>query len=96
MTTRYFDNKTGGAVSAYPLNSIAIPRFIRRLLRSLLVLVAFAGLRTTGFTQQLPTFNHVFVVLEENTNYANVIGNNSEPAMWRTTRQAPGRDIPNA
>ena len=48
---------------------------------SVLLTVAVFVLAAPSFAQTLPTFNHVFVVLEENTNYANVIGNKSMPYL---------------
>ena len=35
----------------------------------------------SGFAQTLPTFEHVFVVLEENHSYSSVIGNPSMPYL---------------
>jgi hypothetical protein len=35
----------------------------------------------SGFAQQLPTFSHVFIVLEENHNYSSVIGSRSMPYL---------------
>ena len=48
---------------------------VRTLFASLVLLICLAS----PSAAQLPTFNHVFVVLEENTNYASVIGNSSMP-----------------
>jgi hypothetical protein len=47
------------------------------LIAALLLLFAM----TTPSLAQLPAFNHVFVVLEENTNYVSVIGNKSMPYL---------------
>jgi phosphatidylinositol-3-phosphatase len=35
----------------------------------------------SGFSQTLPAFKHVFVVVEENNNYSSVIGNSSMPYL---------------
>jgi len=48
---------------------------------SLLFVLAQACFLTPAFAQQLPTFNHVFIVVEENTNYSSVIGNHSMPYL---------------
>src|ERR1700686_783631 len=46
-------------------------------LRGLLLLFV----SVSGFSQTLPVFKHVFVVVEENNNYASVIGNSSMPYL---------------
>jgi hypothetical protein len=51
---------------------------MRRLQQLFLFLTILSG---AGFAQTLPSFTHVFVVLEENTNYADVIGNKSMPYL---------------
>ncbi len=43
-----------------------------------LVITLLLALASPAFAQ-FPTFNHVFIVVEENTNYASVIGNSSMP-----------------
>jgi phospholipase C len=43
-----------------------------------LFLLALTGLAAA---QQLPTFSHVFVVVEENTNYSSVVGNAAMPYL---------------
>ncbi len=48
---------------------------------SLLFVLAQAFFLAPAFAQQLPTFNHVFIVVEENTNYSSVIGNHSMPYL---------------
>ena len=49
----------------------------RKLITSLLLL----SVMTSPSLAQLPTFTHVFVVLEENTNYSSVIGNKAAPYL---------------
>src|SRR5229473_3510095 len=44
-------------------------------------LLCLAGLVGSCVAQQLPTFNHVFIVLEENHNYSSVIGSSSMPYL---------------
>ncbi len=44
----------------------------------LFIISVIAVLPVSSFGQ-LPTFNHVFIVVEENTNYSSVIGNTSMP-----------------
>ncbi|PYX63837.1 MAG: acid phosphatase [Acidobacteria bacterium] len=44
-------------------------------------LLCLAGLAVSCVAQQLPTFNHVFIVLEENHNYSSVIGSSSMPYL---------------
>jgi len=51
-----------------------MPRF-----RFLICFPLFAA--ALAFAQTLPRFNHVFIVLEENTNYSSVIGNKSMPYL---------------
>src|SRR5437868_12879128 len=46
-----------------------------------LYLLCLAGVAVSCVTQQLPTFNHVFIVLEENHNYSSVIGSSSMPYL---------------
>jgi acid phosphatase len=46
-------------------------------LRGLLLLFV----SVSGFSQTLPAFKHVFVVVEENNNYSSVIGNSSMPYL---------------
>jgi hypothetical protein len=46
-------------------------------LRGLLLLFV----SVSGFSQTLPVFKHVFVVVEENNNYSSVIGNSSMPYL---------------
>lgn len=48
----------------------------RTFLPSVLVLLA-----TSAAFAQLPTFNHVFIVVEENHNYSSVIGSSSMPYL---------------
>jgi hypothetical protein len=43
--------------------------------------VSLAVLSANGMAQQLPAFNHVFIVLEENHNYSSVIGSSSMPYL---------------
>ncbi|MEY2412190.1 MAG: phosphatidylinositol-3-phosphatase [Acidobacteriaceae bacterium] len=43
-----------------------------------LVITLLLALASPAFAQ-FPTFNHVFIVVEENTNYASVVGNSSMP-----------------
>jgi acid phosphatase len=47
----------------------------------LLMLCAILGLATPLAAQQLPTFNRVFIVAEENTNFLSVVGNPSMPYL---------------
>jgi len=51
---------------------------MRRLQQLFLFLTIISG---AGFAQTLPSFTRVFIVLEENTNYADVIGNKSMPYL---------------
>src|SRR5713226_9803996 len=44
-------------------------------------ILCVASLAVSCVAQQLPTFNHVFIVLEENHNYSSVIGNKSMPYL---------------
>src|SRR5207245_8109661 len=44
-------------------------------------LLCLAGPALSCVAQQLPTFNHVFIVLEENHNYSSVIGSSSMPYL---------------
>src|SRR5437660_12446801 len=46
-----------------------------------LYLLCLAGVAVSCVAQQLPTFNHVFIVLEENHNYSSVIGSSSMPYL---------------
>jgi hypothetical protein len=41
----------------------------------------FLFVSVSGFSQTLPAFKHVFVVVEENNNYSSVIGNSSMPYL---------------
>ena len=52
-------------------------RCLERLLLTLIILVG----SVSGFAQTLPAFNHVFIVLEENANYSDVIGSSSMPYL---------------
>ncbi len=45
------------------------------------VLTLFCLCFAVSAFSQLPTFNHVYIVLEENTNYSSVIGNSSMPYL---------------
>jgi phosphatidylinositol-3-phosphatase len=56
---------------------------VRALIASLLLLAAVA----LPSAAQLPTFNHVFIVVEENTNYSSVIGNSAMPYLNALTKQ---------
>jgi acid phosphatase len=48
-----------------------------RILILLLVVINSAA----SFCQTLPTFKHVFIVMEENNNYSSVVGNSSMPYL---------------
>ncbi|MBZ5721609.1 MAG: acid phosphatase [Acidobacteriia bacterium] len=50
-------------------------------LRFALLLAAILGAMAASGFAQLPQFNHVFVVLEENHNYSSVIGSRSMPYL---------------
>jgi acid phosphatase len=54
---------------------------MRVTLRNLFVALLLLFAMTTPSLAQLPAFSHVFVVLEENTNYSSVIGNKSMPYL---------------
>lgn len=44
-----------------------------------LIIIAIVAILPVRSFAQLPTFNHVFIVVEENTNYSSVIGNSAMP-----------------
>jgi phosphatidylinositol-3-phosphatase len=50
---------------------------MKNYLRGLLLLFV----SVSGFSQTLPAFKHVFVVVEENNNYSSVMGNSSMPYL---------------
>ncbi len=53
-----------------------------RILRIIpLLALSLSALTGLAAAQQLPAFSHVFVVVEENTNYSSVVGNASMPYL---------------
>jgi phosphatidylinositol-3-phosphatase len=52
--------------------------YMRKCAQFLLLLIAVAA---SGFAQTLPAFKHVFIVVEENNGYSNVIGNPTMPYL---------------
>jgi len=49
--------------------------------RYLGILSLLAAISVSCFSQTLPAFKHVFIVVEENNNYSSVIGNSSMPYL---------------
>jgi acid phosphatase len=58
-----------------------------RIPRTIFFALFLSALTSLAAAQQLPAFSHVFVVVEENTNYSSVVGNASMPYLNSLIKQ---------
>jgi acid phosphatase len=58
-----------------------------RIPRTIFFALFLSALTGLAAAQQLPAFSHVFVVVEENTNYSSVVGNASMPYLNSLIKQ---------